>query len=114
MPRKGTPSMNNTTLRIGPRAGAVLGLLTALLLTGGTPAPPRQPLPVLNEKVVAFARAKRGTSVGDGSCTTLAVAALKEAGARFYPMAQSGDDFTWGEPIESFKEALPGDVLQFR
>jgi hypothetical protein len=89
----------------------VMSLSTVVLLTATAPAP--APLPALNEKVVAFAREKLGTSVGDGSCTSLAVAALKAAGARPYPMAEPGGEFTWGEPVESFKEALPGDILQF-
>jgi hypothetical protein len=28
-------------------------------------------------------------------------------------MVEPGGDFTWGQPIETFKEALPGDILQF-
>jgi hypothetical protein len=84
-----------------------------VLAAAPAPAPSTPPLPVLNEKVVAFARSRVGTSVGDGVCTTLAIAALKEAGARSYPMRDPGGEFTWGEPVESFKEALPGDILQF-
>jgi hypothetical protein len=70
-------------------------------------------LPELNEKVLAFARAKVGTSVGDGSCTSLAIAALKDAGAQRYPWSQRSGALTWGQPVVSFKDALPGDILQF-
>jgi hypothetical protein len=70
-------------------------------------------LPELNEKVLAFARAKRGTSVGDGNCSALAIAALKDAGAQYYPWSQRSGALTWGEPVASFKDALPGDILQF-
>jgi hypothetical protein len=70
-------------------------------------------LPELNEKVLTFARAKLGTSVGDGNCSALAIAALKSAGARYYPWSQRSGALRWGEPVGSFKEALPGDILQF-
>ena len=103
--------MKLLNLRIAPQATPVLAVAAVLLLTAAEPAPA---LPVLNEKVLAFARAKLGTSVGDGQCTSLAIAALRDAGARAYPMAEGDGDFVWGEPIESFKEALPGDILQFR
>jgi hypothetical protein len=108
--------MKRLTRSIASLSALVLTTATVLLLTtaGAAPAPMSSPaLPVLNENVLAFARAKVGTSVGDGVCTSLAIAALKEAGARCYPMAGNDGDFTWGEPVESFKEALPGDILQF-
>ena len=35
------------------------------------------------------------------------------AGARRFPRERSGD-YIWGRSIDSFKDALPGDVLQFR
>jgi len=105
--------MTRLILRIAPHAAPVLTMAAVLLLTAAGPAPSPS-LPVLNEKVLAFARAKLGTSVGDGQCTSLAIAALREAGARAYPMGERDGDFLWGEPIESFKEALPGDILQFR
>src|SRR5947209_3428764 len=100
---------------LGPSLGPLAALAAIVLAAGGAgalaPKPP--PTPPLNEKVVAFAREKLGTSVGDGVCTSLAIAALKQAGARCYPAADPGGDYTWGEPVLSFKEALPGDVLQF-
>jgi hypothetical protein len=82
-----------------------------VFLMASAPAP--APLPGLNEKVLAFARTSLGTSVGDGSCTSLAIAALKEAGARPFPEDPGDGDYVWGEPVESFKAALPGDILQF-
>jgi hypothetical protein len=91
--------------------GIVLALETALLLTAGAPAPP--PIPDLNARVVAFARANLGGSVGDGSCNTLAIEALKAAGAKDHPIVESGGNFVWGRPVDSFKKALPGDILQF-
>jgi hypothetical protein len=109
--------MKSLTPRIAARTLLLLGLAAALLLcpVAAAPAPaPAPPLPELNEKVVAFARTKVGARVGDGMCTSLAVAALKEAGAQFYPTHEPSGDLTWGQPIESFKDALPGDILQFR
>src|SRR3954451_9400673 len=92
-------------------SGRFAVLAAVVVATGGAPAPP--PLPELNERVLAFAREKLGTSVGEGSCTSLAIEALKEAGARRYPMGDPEGDYTWGQPVDSFKDALPGDVLQF-
>jgi hypothetical protein len=71
------------------------------------------PLPPLNVKVVEFARSHLGKPVGDGICVTLAVDALKEAGAKRFPFDRSGD-YVWGEPVAEFKDVLPGDILQFR
>jgi hypothetical protein len=85
-------------------------VFAVLLLAAGTPAPT---LPDLNEKVVAFARANLGKSVGDGSCATLAIAALEAAGVGFYPAVGADGELAWGQPVGSFKEALPGDILQF-
>ena len=67
----------------------------------------------LNDKVVEFARDHLGEKVGDGQCTSLAVEALTHAGAKLDPFRGDGD-FVWGRPLDSPKEAKPGDVLQFR
>ncbi len=108
--------MKHLEHRTAPLAALVLAMTGLLLLTAAAAAPPpasAPALPELNAKVLAFARAKLGTSVGDGVCTSLAIAALQEAGARPYPTAESDGAYTWGEPVESFKKALPGDILQF-
>ena len=104
--------MHSPSSRTWPRPLFIVAMATALSLTAGAPRP--APLPDLNEKVIAFARASLGQPVGDGSCTTLAIEALRQAGAQLYPIAEPDGDFTWGQPIASFKEALPGDILQFR
>jgi hypothetical protein len=80
--------------------------------SGKKPSAPAT-LPPLNQKVVEFAREQVGKKVGSGECTSLAVAALKHAGARRFRGDPSGD-FVWGRPVPAFKDALPGDVLQFR
>jgi hypothetical protein len=76
-------------------------------------AAPKVPIPPLNQKVLEFARERIGKKVADGQCLSLAVEALRYAGAKRYPFDPSGD-FVWGRPVASFKEALPGDILQFR
>ena len=92
---------------------AGIATLVVFALAAAPPAAPPPPLPSLNQKVLEFVRERMGKKVGDGQCTSLASAALREAGARRYPFAPSGD-FIWGRPVSSFQEALPGDVLQFR
>ena len=90
----------------------LVALMATAVLAAAAPEP-RATLPELNEKILAFARARLGTTVGDGSCTSLAIAALKEAGARYYPGSERSGGLVWGEAVTSFKEALPGDILQF-
>ncbi len=90
-------------------------LLIAALATAGPPdgkaGPPT--LPPLNARVEAFARSNLGKPVGDGICITLAVEALRSAGAKAFPF-DPGGDFIWGEPVDDYKDVLPGDILQFR
>lgn len=89
-------------------------MTTALTLVALTlAAAPEDDLPALNQSILDFSRAQRGKTVGDGQCTSLAIAALRQAKAKVFPFAESGD-FVWGRPVETFAEALPGDVLQFR
>jgi hypothetical protein len=71
-------------------------------------------LPPLNEKVVEFARSNLGKPVGDGVCITLAVEALREAGARRVSFRDPSGDYVWGELVADFKDVQPGDILQFR
>jgi hypothetical protein len=77
-------------------------ILVLALLLCGVDAP-------VNEKVVEFARSKLGQQVGDGQCTALAVEALQHAGAR-RPRPRSG---AWGDELKSWRDARPGDILQF-
>ena len=74
---------------------------------------PEAPIPPLNQKVLEFARDRLGEKVADGQCLSLAVEPLRYAGAKRCPFDPSGD-YVWGRPVASFKEALPGDILQFR
>jgi hypothetical protein len=46
--------------------------------------------------------------VGDGQCSTLAVEALRSAGAKL-PAERSG----WGRELPSFRDSRPGDILEF-
>jgi len=71
-------------------------------------------LPPLNAKVVKYCRENIGKKVANGQCASLAVEALKYAGAKLFPQRDSQGDYVWGREIESFRDALPGDILQFR
>jgi hypothetical protein len=84
--------------------------------SAGPPAKPKREaeLPPLNRKVVEYARGCLGEKVGDGQCTALASSALRAAGARRFPFGGTGGDYVWGREVVSFREALPGDLLQFR
>jgi hypothetical protein len=96
------------------RRFVVLAWVAAVVALGLAAAPPPAvPIPPLNQKVLEFARERVGKKVADGQCTSLAVEAVRYAGAKRYPYDPSGD-FVWGRPVASFNEALPGDILQFR
>ena len=92
---------------------SILLLVASAVSLGAGPQKKPDPLPPLNAKVYEFARANLGKPVGDGVCITLAVEALREAGAKRFPFDRKGD-YTWGEPVPDLKDALPGDILQFR
>lgn len=93
-------------------------LLPALLgLAAAGPTrkdPASDDLPALNRKVVEFTRGQAGEKVGNGQCTALASEALRRAGAKRFPFHGTGGDYVWGRPVDSFREALPGDIVQFR
>ena len=91
-----------------------LSLILAAIAAGAGPEKKAGPLPPLNEKVAAFAKANLGKPVGDGICITLAVEALRDAGARRFPLGDPKGDYVWGSPVPDFKDVLPGDILQFR
>ncbi|HWE40674.1 MAG TPA: hypothetical protein VG406_29280, partial [Isosphaeraceae bacterium] len=54
-----------------------------------------------------------GEKVGDGQCITLAIEALRAAGAH-QPPIRGREDFVWGREVPKLADALPGDILQFR
>ena len=91
----------------------VLAGVAAAVAVGLAATPPAVPIPPLNQKVLEFTRERICKKVADGQCISLAVEAVRFAGAKHYPFDPSGD-YVWGRPIASFKEALPGDILQFR
>jgi hypothetical protein len=95
------------------RRFVVLAWVAAVVALDLAATPPAVPIPLLNQKVLEFARERIGKKVAYGQCLSLAVEALRYAGAKRYPFDPSGD-YVWGRPVASFKEALPGDILQFR
>ena len=92
-------------------AGFVLACLVTSVAVSGEP---RGALPPLNARVADFARAHLGEPVGDGICITLAVDALRAAGAQAGPLSDPSGEYVWGEPVADLKAVLPGDILQFR
>lgn len=66
-----------------------------------------------SQRVVDFGTTHVGKIVGKGSCWDLPLAALQSAGAKT-PYDLGNDLYVWGTPINSLKDAQPGDILQFR
>lgn len=95
---------------------SLVACLAFALVLGDGPSKKAEPapLPPLNEKVFEFAKSNLGKPVGDGVCITLAVEALREAGARHASFREPNGDYEWGEVVPDLKDALPGDILQFR
>ena len=59
------------------------------------------------DRIVAFASSRLGETVGDGECTDLVAAALRDSGA-------AGDrGRPSGAPVESLEHLAPGDILVF-
>jgi hypothetical protein len=100
-----------------------------LLVSAGVSAAP--PEPVLNAKVVAFAKKNVGKQVGDGECSALAVEALKSVGAKPFGSWKDSPgegDYVWGSLVYGFgiKDGIrsedvaigttiqPGDIVQYR
>jgi len=71
----------------------------------------------LSQKVVTWAQGQVGKNVGAGECWDLANSALKQAGAQTSnDLGPTGpdDDYVWGDVVADPKDALPGDVVQYR
>jgi hypothetical protein len=70
----------------------------------------------LNQKIFTWASGQIGKQVGAGECWDLANSALKKSGAQTSSdLGPNGpdDDYVWGDVIDA-KDALPGDILQYR
>jgi len=68
------------------------------------------------DRIVGFARRKRGDKVGNGECFTFADTALSTAGAKSasdYGTVTPDADYVWGSAV-SLKDLQPGDVIQMR
>jgi hypothetical protein len=84
--------------------------------------------PTPGDKVAAYCKKNKGEQVGNGECSALAGAALKDAGAKGRGKDDPNDgDYTWGKLVyrqektdSGFKsdgkrqDIKPGDVIQFR
>jgi hypothetical protein len=100
---------DGTLPRIGtPPPGSV-----GLDAKGGAQKPPA---PSLADRVLAFARSKRGQVHGDGECFTLVDDALRSAGAKSaadFGQVAPDVDYIWGVPVA--RTALQvGDIIQMR
>ncbi len=70
----------------------------------------------IGPKVVQYARGKLNQQVLRGECYDLADLGLKKAGAKSAPdfgTITDDADYEWGTRVEA-KDALPGDIVQFR
>jgi hypothetical protein len=68
------------------------------------------------DRIVGYARRKRGAKVGNGECFTFADAALSTAGAKSasdYDTVTPDADYVWGSSV-SLTNLQPGDVIQMR
>jgi hypothetical protein len=72
--------------------------------------------PSMADRIVAFARRRRGEVFGDGECFTLADRALRAAGAKsaadFGEVTHDGD-YIWGTAVGR-TDLQPGDIIQLR
>jgi hypothetical protein len=87
---------------------SALVCVTLVMLLGDKPTKKPDPLPPLNEKVFEFAKASLGKPVGDGICITLAIEALREAGARPASFRDRKGDYEWGELVPDLKDVFHG------
>jgi hypothetical protein len=60
----------------------------------------------LRQRILSFAEARMGQTIGRGECTDLVDAAL--ADARAVPQR----NYVWGSPVQ-LQNAAPGDIIQF-
>ena len=70
----------------------------------------------ISDRILGFARRKRGARVGNGECFTFADTALSTAGARSagdYGSVTPDADYVWGSTV-ALNELQPGDVIQLR
>ena len=70
----------------------------------------------LNQKIITWASGQTGKKVDAGECWDLANRALIKAGANTSSdLGPTGadDDYIWGTQVDS-KDAIPGDILQYR
>jgi hypothetical protein len=71
----------------------------------------------INQSIVIYAEGKLGKTVGRGECWDLAENALQHAGAttsRDLGPITDDADYVWGDKFNDPKDAVPGDIIQFR
>jgi hypothetical protein len=66
------------------------------------------PLPEINQSIVAFVQKNIGKKIGRGECWDLAANALNEANANW------DGQYTFGKTLKPLKDSIfPGDIIQF-
>ena len=106
----GSPDLDEGTL---PRAGTPLPGSIGLDAKGGGKNAPQ---PSMSDRVLAFARQRRGQAHGNGECFTLADGALRNAGAKSaadFGQVTPDADYVWGTAVTR-TDLRPGDVIQMR
>jgi cell wall-associated NlpC family hydrolase len=118
---------------MGTRPAPINELGSPILIDDGTSALTESPAPgpvglnakrggskqahgSIADQIVAYARQRLGTEVGDGECYTLVDRALRNAGAKsaeHYGTVTPDADYVWGTSVNR-SELRPGDVIQFR
>lgn len=109
----GSPDIDEGTLpRVGSPPPGTIGL-DARSGSGGSGSTPQ---PSLGERILSFARQRRGERHGNGECFTLADGALRHAGAKSaadFGQVTPDADYVWGTAVQR-TEVRPGDVIQLR
>jgi len=110
------------------KATRVVGLALSTILVVQSAQAGAAGATLVRERVLAYAKANLGRTVGNGECAALAFQALRAAGAK--PRARHGyptpRDYVWGHqvlllegttkgprPTGSIRDVHPGDVAQF-
>ena len=106
----------------------VVGLALSVILAGRSAHAVTSGASVVRQRVLAYAKANLGRTVGNGECAGLAFQALRAAGAK--PRARHGfptqRDYVWGKLVllieatpegpkstGSVRDVGPGDIAQF-
>ena len=106
----GSPDIDEGTM---PRVGSPPPGAIGLDARSGSRSAPQQSM---SDRILAFARQRRGQRYGNGECFTLADGALRHAAAKSaadFGQVTPDADYVWGAAVTR-AELRPGDVIQMR